>query len=97
MVSYYRRKGVILTKICDEFLLVASEQAREECPYVKQINQTAAFLWEELTDRISFEQMMKSLKDRYEISDMSSAREQTKMFIDVMIKNGYIIAEEIAD
>ena len=94
MIIYRCRPGVVLTEICQEYLLVASLSARLFCPYVKQVNETGAFLWKRLIEGASMEQLMKTLSDHYEIVDEKDAVEKTKQFIDIMVKNGYIISKE---
>ena len=94
MMVYRRRKGVILAKICGEYLLVASREAREYCPYVNQVNETAALLWELLEKGAGMDELMKRLRERYEMPEDEAARRQVEDFLNILVKNGYVIAEE---
>ena len=44
-MDYQIRPGVVLTEACGEYLLLATLDASKYCPYVYQINETAAFFW----------------------------------------------------
>ena len=48
MERYVTRPGVVLTSICDEYMLLAAKAAREHCPYMTQLNESSAFLWRRL-------------------------------------------------
>lgn len=42
-MKYQIRPGVVLSEVCGEYLLLATMEASRYCPYVYQINETAAF------------------------------------------------------
>ena len=94
MTVYRCRKGGVLTEICNESLLVASKTAREYCPYVKQVNETAAVLWKAMTTGAAMEDLMDALQERYEIPDREGAMGQVGTFLKAMIENGYVLKEE---
>lgn len=45
MNSFRRRPGIVLEEICGAQLLIATCEARESCPYVTRINDSAAAFW----------------------------------------------------
>ena len=57
-MRYEIQKGIVLTRVCDEFLLVAARPARGICPYVKLINNTGAFFWQLVEEGVSFSEMV---------------------------------------
>lgn len=90
MIMYKANPGVVLGEICGEYLLVASREAREKCPYVTQINETSAFLWKQLEDEATFEDLLMTVKSNFEIDDEPSVSEWIHEFIDEMISLGYL-------
>ena len=93
MIVYHCRSGIILTKICDEYLLVATKTARYECPYVKQVNETAAVIWKELSEEVSIDQLMEKLSETYEFPDKEAAEKAVCEYLDDLISNHYLCTE----
>ncbi len=57
--------GVILTSICDEYYLIKSSRRI-------QINESAAFIWNLLSDGISEDDLVKQVINQYEVPDEKS-------------------------
>lgn len=93
MTVYHTRPGVLLTDICGEYMLVAALKAREHCPYVCQINETAAFLWKRLETGATADQLTAELLKEYELSE-ETAKEETLRFLETLKEQGYLTTEE---
>ena len=94
---YRTRKGVILTEVCDQYLLVSAEMIREYCPYVTQLNETSAFLWRQLEQGASMEQLQAAVAAEYEVDDPGTVREAIQAFLQQMCEMNYLLAEETED
>lgn len=92
MDLYSTREGVLLTDICGEYLLVADLNARKKCPYVRHINKTAAFLWNELEDTASEAELISALQSEYRISE-EDARFAVEGYLKQLKENGYLVTE----
>ena len=92
MNLYRTREGVLLTDICGEYLLVADLNARKMCPYVRHINKTAAFLWNELEGTASEAELISALQSEYKISE-EEARFAVIGFLKQLEEKGYLVTE----
>lgn len=86
------RPGVILTEVCGEFLLLATLEASRHCPYVYQINETAAFFWRLLEEGMTEEQMADRIAEEYDVS-AGEAKRDLRQFMDALMANGYLLSE----
>ena len=96
MISYSTRKGVLLTNICGEYLLVADREARRYCSYVRRVNDTAAFLWKRLEGCASETDLILALIKEYGISE-GDAQSAVKGYLEQLDRNGYLLTEERYD
>lgn len=94
-MRYQTRKGVVLTSVCGEYLLVSAAVDREHCPYVSQINETSAFLWRELEKGRNIKELKQAILDEYTVDDPSGLDEMLSMILKQFAEMGYleIIAE----
>lgn len=92
-MRYFTRPGVVLTPICGEYLLVSAKGVREFCPYVTQVNETSAFLWERLESGASFEELFSAVEAEYEIDDPEMLKSEINGFLSQMVESGYLIEE----
>lgn len=93
MTWYRTRPGVVLTGICGEYLLVAAKSAREFVPYVTQLNESSAALWEMLENGGNERTLEDGVTQIFEIEDRCSARTSIRTFIDQMVNLGYLIPD----
>lgn len=83
MTVYKTRRGVVLTEICGEYVLIAAKALLDRCPYLTQINESSAFIWKRMLNGATLEELVIAVEDEYEISDV----DETKTAIDNIIKN----------
>jgi hypothetical protein len=94
MTRYKTRPGVVLTAICGEYVLVAASAAQEHCPYVTELNETSAFLWERLRRGADLEDLMTALGEEYELDDPEAVRQAVDAFLQQMLELNYLLPEE---
>ena len=94
MVRYRTRPGVVLTYICGEYVLVAAKSILSICPYVTQVNETSAFLWKQLVDGATAEQLEAAVTDEYEVDDPAQLRDAIGSFIHQMLELNYLLSED---
>ena len=81
-----------MTTICDQYLLAASKEARKYCPYIAEINETSAFIWNCMSSEegVSSEQLVNAVSAEYQIDDLAFAEQTIQEFLDEMIQCGYV-------
>ncbi len=94
MTRYKTRHGVVLTAICGEHVLVAASEAQKLCPYVTELNETSAFLWQQLTSGSDLDGLMAALGEEYELDDPNAARQAVDAFLRQMLELNYLLPEE---
>ena len=87
------RPGVVLEEVCGEYLLLATMDAAEHCPYVYQINETAAFFWRLAERQLSQEEMVAAVVAEYQAPE-GLVRRDVAQFMKDLKKKGYLVAEE---
>lgn len=93
MMRYKTRKGVILTEICGEQLLVAAHSLKDICPFVTVVNETSAFLWKRLQNGASAGDLEHAVMQEFEVEDPSAICGLIETFLRQMLEIHYIIAE----
>ena len=93
MAAYRTRRGVVLTGIFDEYLLVAAKSVQDKVPFVTQINESSAFLWRCLEEGADEEGLRKAVSEEYEIDDPEAAKAAIRAFLDQMLQLGYLFEE----
>ncbi len=93
-MKYKTRPGVVLTPICGEYLLIAAKALQDICPYVLQVNETSAFLWERLIPGASREELLKDVMQEYEVDDPAAVGPAIDAFLKQMIEANYLLEEK---
>ena len=90
-MHFILHKGIVLTKVSDVNLLVATRDAWEDCPYVMLLSPTEASFWRFVENGLEEEEIL----DRIEHSEKKTLLIKLyNLFIKKMKENGYIIGEE---
>ena len=93
MKTLKRCPDVELVEICGEYLLIATREARDVCPYVSQINESAAIFWK-LLDK------PRTVNELIECAVTLSGKEKKQLFfpvlafVDKFCKSGHLIEED---
>lgn len=89
-MTYKTRMGVVLTEIAGEYVLVAAKALLDECPYVTQLNESSAFLWRQMEQGASLDELEAAVAEEYEIEDPAMARAAIEAFVKQMEELKYI-------
>jgi len=93
-MRYKVKPGIILTNICDEHFLVSCKEARIDSPYITKINETAAYIWQQLCKGSTDIEILESIKNNYEIEKPDQIEKIIKQYIDLLIENNMIVIKE---
>jgi hypothetical protein len=93
MKIYRRRPNVELLEISGEYLLVATKEARDLCPYVTQINESAAACWKLLDGSMLVNELIDKLA-KYSGNENKEVMLSVIVFIQKMTKRGYLVEED---
>ena len=96
MERYVTRPGVVLCSVCGEYLLVAAKEAREHCPYVTQINESAASYWKLLDRPYSIDELTERAAEVFQ-KEKKDLLLPILLFIRKLEKSGYLIGEDEND
>ena len=69
MTVYKTRPGIILTEICGEYVLIAARALLDQCHYLTQVNESSAFLWRQLEQGATLDDLIVAVKEEYETDD----------------------------
>ena len=93
MSKFRTRPGVVLTQICGEHMLVTANAVVHGCPFVTQINEESAYLWEKLKAGADVDGLMRAVEEDFEIGDPAAMREAIEAFLRQMLDLGLILEE----
>ena len=63
MMVYKTRRGIVLTEICGEYVLIAAKALLDRCPYLTQINESSAFIWKRMVEGATLEDLVSAVKN----------------------------------
>ena len=91
---YKARSGVLQTEVCGEYLLVAIKAARQFCPFVTVLNESAVFVWRRLAEGATLESLEAAVAEEYEIDDPEEVRSLLLGLLENLENNGYLLRTE---
>ena len=94
MRRYKARSGVVQTEICGEYLLVAAKAAREFCPFVTVLNESAVFVWKQLASGATLPELEAAVTAEFEMEDPEETRRLLLGMLEQLEQNGYLLPEE---
>ena len=83
------KNGFILRKIADQYMAVPVGARTRELHGMIAMNETAAFLWEQMIEDCTKDDLSQALLDTYEI-DEDNSKEVIQRFIDMLKKEGVL-------
>ena len=94
MTVYKTRKGIVLSEICGEYVLVAAKKLQDICPYVSQVNETSAFIWKQLEEGKNLRQIVQAVENEYDSGDSIDIQSAVEAFIRQMLELNYLTISE---
>ena len=85
------RDGIVLLHIHDVYLIVSDKEARKTTPYIREINDTAAMIWQLLERGYNVDQITEYMMKEYDIEEKSLLEEDLHVYMCEMKENGYLI------
>ena len=82
--SLWIQRGITLAEVQGTYLLVADEEGRKHCPYVKEINEVSAFIWKKLEKHRSVKDICSLIRQEYDIPDSYDVEKDVNEFLDVL-------------
>lgn len=78
------KKGFILRRMNDEYMIVAIGAASEQFNGMIRVNETGAFLWNEIKNGVTEDELAAKMVERYEGLDIEMAKADLAEFLDVI-------------
>lgn len=94
MTVYKTRPGIILTEICGEYVLIAARALLDQCHYLTQVNESSAFLWKQLEQGATLDDLIVAVKEEYETVDADNTEGVISEFIRNMLDMNYLLVSE---
>ena len=90
---YKVREGLVRETVCGKELLIATLTAREYCPFLTELNDASAFIWDMLESGVSSDDIVEKAMVKYGISK-SSAETAVISFISELERASFIIPQQ---
>lgn len=97
MKRYKIRDGIVLETIAGRYLLISTSALNSECPYVKMINDLAAYYWELIVNGFSFDEMINKASQDFSIDDREELENDLNDLINELYRFGYLVSEESSE
>ena len=95
MTVYKTRRGIVLTEICGEYVLISAKALRGICPYLTQINESSAFIWKRLADGATLKELVSAVEDEYETRGIDETKAVIEDLIRDMLEMNYLESMEV--
>lgn len=79
----------ILRTVADSLVLVPVGEATERFPGMARMNESSAFLWEQLTQEQTAESLTRALLEKYQVTE-ETAREDVNRFLKTLTAIGAV-------
>ena len=89
---YSCRPGIVLTKICGQWLLIPTRAASEHCPNVTRLTFPAALIWGMIEKRKSREDIQRAMSIL--THDETKARDVVRSIIDSLLERSLLLTED---
>ncbi len=84
------KKGFIISKVNDEYIAVAADEAGKVFTGMLKMNQTAAFIAEQLKNEITMDALVSVVCQKYDVTEQI-AEESVKSTVENLRKTGILI------
>ncbi len=93
MVKYKCRPGIVLTKICGQYVLIPTRAASEVCPHVLRLTLPAVFLWGAVKSEKPMSELEHAIKILTKKTD-EETREMLQKMLDGFVEKKLLIPVE---
>ena len=90
--SYKIHDGIVLSKICGRYFLLATRAVWNECPRMQELNDYGAFCWKHLESHDSEEGLLDAITREYQV-DTQTAKEALDYFMEQLMNQNYIMED----
>ena len=87
---YHTIAGVVQASVAGGYFLVAAKEARGNCPYITEINETSAFLWKQLEKGCTIGELLSAVMQEYDVENPEETREIVESFVREIQELGYL-------
>ena len=90
------KEGLTVRKVGDDYVIVAPEQGMVDLSKVYSLNETAAWLWEQLQDKdFEFQDIISLIAEHYDVESLpqDQLEKDTKELVDFFKDNGLIVKQ----
>ena len=92
-MKYHTRRGIVLTTVGEQKVLVSAVSLHDRVPYVTDINDTTAFCWELLSSGCTEEELIRSVLEEYDEVGPETVRRDISLLVQQLAEQGYLAAE----
>ncbi len=85
------KSGFVLRNICDSYVVIAMGERASEYRGMIKLNDTGAFLWEQLQQERTAEELSQAMIAEYDV-DFQTAKEGIEAFVKAL-REGNLLAE----
>lgn len=90
------KEGLTVRKVGDDYVIVAPEQGMVDLSKVYSLNETAAWLWEQLQDKdFEFQDLITLIREQYDVDSLSEEQleKDMKELVSFFRENGLLVKE----
>lgn len=92
-MKYYTRKGIVMTSVGEQQVLVSAVSLHDQVPYVTNINDTTATLWEKMVHGATKDELIACIMEEYEVENEPAVREDIDRVLRQLSEQNYITFE----
>ena len=94
MSEYQIREGIVLDEICDRYVLISTEAARDKCAYIRKIDTIVAYYWDMMEQGMSVDEMVKTASEQFQDVGEEVLRKDIEELIGQLKEGGYLLSDE---
>ena len=94
MSDYKVRDGIVLESICGKYVLISTEAAREECDYIRKIDDIVAYYWEMMEQELTIDQMVEKASGVFTDIDSNVIQNDILNLIEQLKNAGYLLKDD---
>ena len=92
-MKYYTRKGIVMTSVGGQQVLISAAALHGQVPYVTNINDTTATLWERMAHGATKDELADCIMEEYEVENEAAVREDIDRLLRQLGQQNYITFE----